>query len=71
MTEKTATLLAVGDMIVDGPDSDSLFVLAAPVLKSADIVIVTCEEIVPRSFSMSCPQLISMFSRSSVTIPRI
>ena len=39
MPNKTATILAVGDMIVDGPDSESLFALAAPVLKSADIVV--------------------------------
>ncbi len=39
MSPKPLTLLAVGDLILDAPDSESRFALAAPVLRAADVVV--------------------------------
>jgi len=36
---KTLTVLAVGDIILGKPDAESYFTLAAPVLRSADVVV--------------------------------
>ena len=39
MSEKTATLLGVGDLMLCMPDADSYFKMVTPVLKAADVVV--------------------------------
>jgi hypothetical protein len=39
MVNKNITLMAVGDIIADGPNPGDLFALAKPVLQSADVVV--------------------------------
>ena len=39
MTDKTLTMMAVGDLILDEPQAESYFDYVAPVLKSADVVV--------------------------------
>jgi len=39
MTSRSMTMLAVGDLILDKPNAEFFFALAAPVLKTADVVV--------------------------------
>ena len=39
MSDKTLTMLAVGDLILFHPEPESLFALVAPVLRAADVVV--------------------------------
>lgn len=39
MMDKTLTMMAVGDLILDEPQAESFFDYAAPVLRSADVVV--------------------------------
>jgi len=39
MRDNNLTMLAVGDLILRGPKPDSLFALAAPVLRMADVLV--------------------------------
>ena len=39
MADKTLTMLAVGDLILDQPQAETYFELVAPVLRSADVVV--------------------------------
>jgi hypothetical protein len=38
MISKTLTMLATGDLLLYHPEPESLFILVAPTLKSADVV---------------------------------
>ena len=39
MTDRTFTMMAVGDLILDRPDAESFFEFTAPTLRSADVVV--------------------------------
>jgi len=39
MTDKTLTMMAVGDIILGEPQAESFFDYVAPVLRSADVVV--------------------------------
>ena len=39
MTDKILTMMAVGDLVLELPEAETYFVYAAPVLKSADVVV--------------------------------